>query len=153
MKKEGKITRRRFCNTLVVTSTGLLMAPTVLASETQSVPEPKVAYPPMKIDGAERLMPGSSLYFDFPTTGDPAVLTKGPDGEYAAFNRRCGHMACSVNFDRASQSLECPCHQGAYDPRSGSVLHGPPQRPLEVVVLQIRAGGEVWAVGTGWANR
>ncbi|HET9786027.1 MAG TPA: hypothetical protein VFP47_02785, partial [Pyrinomonadaceae bacterium] len=43
--------------------------------------------------------------------------------------------------------FECPCHKGAFDPQTGFVLFGPPTRPLDPIVLQIRAGGEVWAVG------
>ena len=31
-------------------------------------------------------------------------------------------------------------------PKSG-VVFGPPPRPLDQIVLQVRAGGEVWAVG------
>jgi hypothetical protein len=29
------------------------------------------------------------------------------------------------------------------------VLQGPPRRPLEQIELELRAGGEVWAVGEG----
>jgi hypothetical protein len=29
----------------------------------------------------------------------------------------------------------------------GYAVYGPPQRPLDQIVLQMRSGGQVWAVG------
>ena len=92
-------------------------------------------------------MPGSFLYFSYPTANDPAVLVRAHDGEYLAYSRKCAHLGCSVDFDPQRRCLKCPCHQGAYDPRTGYVMFGPPPRPLDQIVLQMRAGGEVWAVG------
>ena len=106
-----------------------------------------VAYPPRRIEGAETLLPGASLYFDYPTRNDPAVVLRTREGEVKAYSRRCSHAGCSVEFDAPRRCLRCPCHQGAYDPRVGQVMFGPPRRPLDEIVLQVRAGGQVWAVG------
>ena len=118
-----------------------------VAGETLSQPDSMLAYPPMKIEGAERLLVGSSLYFDYPTRNDPAVLVRTSEGEYVAFSRKCAHAGCSVEFDGARRCLKCPCHLGVYDARMGYVVYGPPQRPLDQIVLQMRSGGQVWAVG------
>jgi Rieske Fe-S protein len=142
----GQITRRSFCSRIFVTSVGVGLAANVVSAKTIDQ-FPPLAYPPTKIDGAERMMPGSSLYFSYPTAGDPAVLIRQQEGEYIAYSRKCAHMGCSVDFDSARQCLKCPCHQGAYDARTGYVVLGPPPRPLDQIVLQVRAGGEVWAVG------
>src|SRR6266498_1565239 len=107
----------------------------------------QVAYPPLRIEGAEVLLPGSSLYFNYPSRSDPAILVRSQAGEYYAFGQKCSHMGCSVYFDRNRRCLECPCHKGAFDAQSGFVLNGPPTRPLDQIVLQMRAGGAVWAVG------
>jgi Rieske Fe-S protein len=40
-----------------------------------------------------------------------------------------------------------PCHLGQFDARLGYVMYGPPQRPLDQIVLQMRAAGQVWATG------
>ena len=111
-----------------------------------------VAYPPRKIDGAELLMPGSGLYFNYPTRNDAAVLLRFSDNEYRAYSRRCTHAGCSVDFDAPSRCFSCPCHRGAYDARMGQVMYGPPRRPLDEIVLQVRAGGYVWAVGKSYGR-
>jgi Rieske Fe-S protein len=87
------------------------------------------------------------LYFNYPGRNDPAILVRSQAGEYYAFDQRCSHRGCSVYFDRNRRCLECPCHKGAYDAETGLVLNGPPTQPLGQIVLQMRAGGAVWAVG------
>ena len=138
--------RRTFCTGLMLTSAGLVLAAPNL-SGVAFAQETTVAYPPRKIEGAETLLPGAWLYFNYPTRNDPAVLLRSSDGEFRAFSRRCSHAGCSVDFDASSKCLKCPCHRGTYDDRAGYVMFGPPQRPLDAIVLQVRAGGEVWATG------
>ena len=121
--------RRTFCTGLMLTSTGVVLAgPTV--AKALPAQDSMVAYPPRKIDGAELLLPGSGLYFNYPGRNDPAVLVHTSEGEYRAYSRRCSHAGCSVEFDAPSRCLKCPCHQGAYDARVGQVVFGPPRRPL-----------------------
>jgi Rieske Fe-S protein len=141
------ITRRKFCGQFFLLLSGVMIwARNVWAGPSaQGVPE--LAYPPMKIQGAERLIPGSALNFTYPTSNDPAILVRAESGEYFAHSRKCAHLGCSVDFDRGRRCLQCPCHGGAYDPQSGSVLYGPPLKSLESIILQIRAAGEVWAIG------
>ena len=142
-----RTTRRSFCTAVALTSAGLVLAgpntPKVFAGQGSTV-----AYPPLKIEGAELLLPGSSLYFTYPTRNHPAVLLRSRDGEYTAYIRRCSHAGCSVDYEPASRCLKCPCHHGTFDARYGSVMFGPPKRPLDQIILQVRAGGYVWATGT-----
>lgn len=144
---ESMIDRRTFCNRALLTSAGVMLTARQLAAA-RPQPDKPVMYPPKKIEGAEKVMPGSFLYFSYPRARDAAVLVRGEDGQYMAFRRECAHLGCSVDFDALRRCLACPCHGGAYDCRTGSVLYGPPPRSLTQVVLQMRAGGEVWAVGT-----
>jgi Rieske Fe-S protein len=138
-------TRRAFCKDLIVTSGLVLMVPGL--TETMASQDSAVAYPPRRIDGAETLLPGASLYFNYPGRNDPAVLLRLQDGEFKAYSRRCSHAGCSVDFDPSSRCLRCPCHQGTFDARMGSVMFGPPRRPLDEIILQVRAGGNIWAIG------
>ena len=140
-----RVTRRTFCNELLLT-TGVVLA-TPAAAKVAAAQDSMVAYPPKKIDGAEALLPGSSLYFDYPTRNDAAVLLRTNEGDYKAYSRKCSHAGCSVEFDAPRRCLSCPCHHGAYDARMGYVMYGPPRRPLDEIVLQVRNGGQVWAVG------
>jgi Rieske Fe-S protein len=101
----------------------------------------------LKIDGAGGLAPGTALNFHYPSEKDSAILVRSLDGGYHAFGQKCTHLSCPVYFDRNHQRLECPCHEGAFDAQTGHVLHGPPPRPLDVIQLDIRDNGEVWATG------
>ena len=139
--------RRAFCAGLLLTSTGLMLAPALTKAQ-----DSMVAYPPRKIDGAELLLPGSSLYFNYPTRNDPAVLLRFNESEYRAYSRRCSHAGCSVDFDPPSRCLTCPCHRGTFDARMGYVVFGPPRRPLDEIVLEVRAGGYIWAVGKSFGR-
>lgn len=143
--------RRAFCTDLLLTSTGLVLAaPTV--TKVIAAQDSMVAYPPTRIESAETLLPGSSLYFNYPTRNDPAVLLRSSEGEYRAYSRKCSHAGCSVEFDGPRRCLKCPCHHGAFDARMGHVMFGPPRRPLDEIVLQVRAGGQVWAVGKSFGR-
>ena len=142
-----QITRRIFCNRVVMTSVGLGLAAHNLTGQTTRKQTPTLAYPPKKIEGAESVIPGSFLNFNYPRSSDPAVLVRTSDGEYFAYSRKCAHLGCSIEFNSQRRCLVCPCHQGAYDARTGHVMYGPPPRPLDQIVLQMRAGGELWAVG------
>ena len=142
----SQTTRRAFCTGLIVGSAGLVLARPDM-SEVIAAQESMVAYPPRRIEGAETLLPGSSFYFNYPNRNDPAVLLRSTDGEYRAYSRRCSHAGCSVDFDPPSRCLKCPCHQGTFDARMGHVMFGPPRRPLDEIILQVRAGGQLWAIG------
>lgn len=138
------VTRRGFCNRLLITSAALVVG----AGQASSATTKDLAFPshrPMKIEGAERMAPGSFLLFAYPNRTDAAILVRTNDGKYFAHGQKCSHLGCSVNFNREQGCLQCPCHLGAYDLKNGSVLHGPPRRPLDRIFLEQR-GGEVWAV-------
>jgi Rieske Fe-S protein len=142
--------RRVFCTELL-SSAGLLLAAPA-ATKALAPQDSMVAYPPRKIVGAETLLPGWGLYFNYPTANDPAVLLRLSESEYRAYSRRCSHAGCSVDFDAPRRCLMCPCHRGAYDARLGQVMFGPPHRPLDEIVLEMRAGGHLWAVGKSSRN-
>ena len=144
--RECHLTRRGFCNGLLLASAALVVAENGSASKAASRRRAAFPDPPMRIEGAEALMPGSSLLFSYPGINDPAILVRARDGDFHAYCQKCSHLGCSVYFDRNLDRLECPCHKGAYDVKSGFVLAGPPKRPLDEIMLQVR-GGQVWAVG------
>ena len=147
----SQTTRRGFCTDLMLTTTGLVLAAPVV-TKVVAAQDSMVAYPPRRIEGAETLLPGAGLYFNYPTRNDPAVLVRSSEGEYRAYSRRCSHAGCSVEFDAPRRCLTCPCHKGAFDARMGHVMFGPPRSPLDQIVLQMRSGGQVWAVGKSFGR-
>lgn len=144
-KREPGITRRSFCNRALLTSAAVIVAGSDVTGQKDQ--QNLAAYPPVRIDGAERVMPGSYLYFNYPKANNPAVLLRTSDGQFLAYSRKCAHLGCSVDYDTSARCLTCPCHRGIYDSRNGYVMVGPPPKPLDQIILQVRAGGEVWAVG------
>lgn len=70
-----------------------------------------------------------------------------PDGELRAFSQQCTHLGCVVHWSRERERMLCPCHDGAFDARTGSVVGGPPQRSLARIAVEERSDGMVWALG------
>jgi nitrite reductase/ring-hydroxylating ferredoxin subunit len=106
----------------------------------------------MKIEGGMQLEPGGSLNFFYPDENDSAILVRSRDGQYYAYGQKCTHFTCPVYYSKEHERLECPCHEGGFDARTGNVLYGPPPRPLDKVEIEVR-GGEVWAVGLARGER
>ena len=62
------------------------------------------------------------------------------DGELRAFSAVCTHLDCTVQFKGDTSQLWCACHNGTYD-LGGNVVSGPPPRPLERFVVNVRGEG------------
>ncbi|MEI7888674.1 MAG: Rieske 2Fe-2S domain-containing protein [Actinomycetes bacterium] len=56
-----------------------------------------------------------------------------------AVSTRCMHLGCAVRFVSAAERFVCPCHGGVYDFK-GSVIGGPPVRPLDRFYTQLVDG-------------
>jgi Rieske Fe-S protein len=56
-----------------------------------------------------------------------------------AMSATCTHLGCQVQWDGDGKKFKCPCHGGVYG-RDGSVVSGPPPRPLDVVEARIDPG-------------
>ena len=51
-----------------------------------------------------------------------------------AFDAKCTHLDCNVNWNKGARGFHCPCHGGAFD-TSGKVTRKPPQEPLREFAL------------------
>jgi len=65
------------------------------------------------------------------------VLRRG--AAFTALTATCTHLGCLVRYERDSDDLRCPCHGGRYA-LDGSVIGGPPSRPLRVIPVSVREG-------------
>ncbi|MEU8570779.1 Rieske (2Fe-2S) protein [Streptomyces pathocidini] len=100
---------------------------------------------------ADSIPVGRSVAFRYPGAEDRAVAVRLSDGSLVGYSAVCTHLACAVLWrqDHGSEGeLYCPCHNGAFDVRTGEVTAGPPPRPLPKVVVVERVDGSVWAIGT-----
>jgi len=88
---------------------------------------------------------GGVKLFEYPKPGQQCILIRIAEDDYVAYSQKCTHLSCAVFYSRAQNRLECPCHQGYFSVKDGSVLQGPPTRPLPRVILE-RSGGELVAI-------
>ena len=72
---------------------------------------------------------------------NPAIDKEPEDqyNHYVAISTRCMHLGCPVRFVDAASRFICPCHGGVYDFR-GTVVGGPPVRPLDRFYTRVRNG-------------
>lgn len=142
---DAPVTRRDYLRMLVTVSAGLLAGAAGVAVGVFRRHGSGGAAP-AKV--ADRLAPGQTVAFRYPGRDDRALAVRLPDGRLVGYSAVCTHLACAVLWRADDNRLECPCHDGAFDPATGEVLAGPPPRPLPKVLLREDARG-IWAVGTG----
>lgn len=68
----------------------------------------------------------------------PAILVKDTNGELKAFTAVCTHLACTVQYRSDISQIWCACHNGHFD-LNGRNVEGPPPKPLEQFVVNVRA--------------
>lgn len=81
---------------------------------------------------------GGSKIFTYPTDVEPCILLRPSGATYVAYSRLCTHQKCPIFYQPGDDRLNCPCHGAAYSIVDGSVLYGPPPRPLPRVALEQR---------------
>lgn len=138
------VTRREFTKSLVWVSCASFLANAALLG--RAAVRGDGPLPQKNIGRADDLPIGGARVFHYPDETEPCVLVRLSEQEFVAFSQRCTHLGCPVLYQAKEQRLECPCHEGAFDARTGAVLYGPPPRPLGVIALETR-GNELWAVG------
>lgn len=84
---------------------------------------------------ASELKPNSAKIFKFGSK--PGIVVRMADGETRAFTAVCTHLGCTVQYKSDTAQLWCACHNGIYD-LGGNVVSGPPPKPLEKFVVNLR---------------
>lgn len=141
------VSRREFTRFLGLSSAGMAIGTTAaaVAGSLPKQPKPQVHKVLGRVDEFKN---GLSRAFEYPTKGKYALVVRHDDGSFSAFGQKCPHLGCAVYYEKDSKKLECPCHEGFFNPHNGEVISGPPQRGLEKVIIEI-AEGLVWAKGGG----
>jgi len=139
---EAIVSRRDYLRILVTISGGLTVGAAVVAFGV--FPRRTGQAGAVRIAG--EIPVGTWARFAYPTDDDRAIAMRLPDGRLVAYSSICTHLACAVIPRPYAGVLDCPCHNGRFDATDGSVLHGPPPRPLPVIDLEERGDG-IYAVG------
>ena len=131
--------RRGFINWFLGTSAGAFMLSVFYPLSRYLVP-PQVAESTagtvtLPIKPAD-VKPNAGEIFKF--GNKPGILVRTPDGELRAFSAVCTHLNCTVQYRPDLSHIWCACHNGHYD-LNGKNIQGPPPRPLDVYVVNVRA--------------
>lgn len=64
-------------------------------------------------------------------TGDHKVAVyRDEKGNATTLSAKCTHMGCTVKWNAAERTWDCPCHGSRFAP-TGEVVNGPAERPLQ----------------------
>lgn len=133
------IERRSFLNWFLGTSVGAFLASALYPVTRYLIPpkaeESSAASATLDLKASE-IKPNSGRIFKFGK--QPGILVRTPAGDLRAFSAICTHLACVVQYREDLQHIWCACHNGHYDPASGKNIAGPPPRPLDRYVANVR---------------
>lgn len=141
---EQYVSRRQFTKFLVLTSLGMFAGNLWILARSWFRKTP--IYQEKNICLITDIPVGGVWLFRYPTEKDACILIRTDVESFVAFSQKCTHLSCAVYYAREKNRLECPCHEGYFSIKDGSVLQGPPPRPLPRVVLEQR-GDQLVAVG------
>jgi len=135
---ERYVNRRQFTKFLTLTSFGMLAGNLWILARSLFSRAP--SYPAQTVAALDELPVGGVKLFAYPAPQDPCILIRTGADSYAAYSQKCTHLSCAVYYEKETNRLACPCHQGFFAVADGAVLQGPPQRPLPRVKLTGRDG-------------
>ena len=131
-------TRRGFVNWLLGTTVGAFLASVLYPVSRYLVPPPTGESSaasvtlPLKTDDVK---PNSGQIFKFGSK--PAILVRTAAGDLRAFSAVCTHLNCTVQYRPDLGEIWCACHNGHFD-LNGHNVAGPPPRPLDAYVVNVR---------------
>ena len=86
-----------------------------------------------KLEEFAELAPGEAKVTKY--SGEKLALYKDEHGELHGVGPVCTHLKCSVAWNNAEQSWDCPCHGSRFS-FEGKVLTGPADHDLEKVEIK-----------------
>jgi Rieske Fe-S protein len=135
---EPEPTRRGFVNWLLGTSAGAFLVSVLYPVGRYLIPpktgESAAASVTLPIKPGD-VKPNTGQIFKFGNR--PGILVRTPAGELRAFSAVCTHLNCTVQYRPDIGHIWCACHNGHFD-LSGQNIAGPPPRPLDGFVVNVR---------------
>ncbi len=162
--EDGGLSRRAFLRFLLAVSTLLTLAPFAPMSQFFFPKRNESSSNRRKIANVKEVAEGSTKVFFYPGEEDvdrsflvhlPHELADRARDEgkdefivdgFVALNTVCTHLQCVTGFPEEDQ-IVCPCHGGYFSLVDGTVIDGPPPRPLPMIKLEIeQKTGDIYAV-------
>ena len=142
----NKLKRRDFFNivnkVLIATGLSAILGPAVAYFYPPFLEE--TPSEPVRVGTPEELPNGESIVVPF---GRYPALVLNISDEFRAYSAVCTHFSCIVKLDADKGMIECPCHEGFFDPLDGSVISGPPPTALIALHVEIVDGYIYVSVG------
>ena len=135
---ERYVTRRQLTKFLVLTSFGMFVGNLWILL--RSIFSKAPSYPQQTVARLGEIPVGGVKLFTYPTIDDHCILVRTSENEHVSYSQKCTHLSCAVYYSQEDNRLEFPCHKGFFSIADGSVLQGPPSRPLPKIILESRAG-------------
>jgi Rieske Fe-S protein len=66
----------------------------------------------------------------------PAIVVNTDQG-VKAYSAICTHLGCVVAWNDLIGVIQCPCHDGHFNPATGAVVSGPPPAALPPVTVSV----------------
>jgi Rieske Fe-S protein len=130
--------RRSFVNWLLGTSAGAFLVAALYPVTRYLVPPPAGESSAASVTlpvKADDVKPNTGQIFKFGSK--PAILVRTAGGELRAFSAVCTHLNCTVQYRPDLAEIWCACHNGHFD-LQGQNVAGPPPRPLDAYVVNVR---------------
>jgi len=140
---ERYVTRRQFTKFLTLASLGMFVGNLWIL--VKSLFAKTSAFPIVEVADINEIPVRGVKLFTYPTSQDHCIMIRTAEEEYVAYRQKCTHLSCAVYYSAKNDRLECPCHQGFFSVKDGSVLQGPPPRPLPQITLE-REGTKLHAI-------
>ena len=140
---ERYVSRRQFSKFLTLTSLAMFAGNVWILVRSWMARQP--SYREQIVARAGEIPIGGVKLFDYPGPKDQCIMVRTGADSYVAYSQKCTHLSCAVYYSQPHNRLECPCHEGYFSIKDGSVLQGPPTRPLPHVVLE-RRGDDLVAI-------
>jgi Rieske Fe-S protein len=141
---ERYVSRRQFTKFLTLASLSMFVGNLWILLRARLAKTP--VFPSVVVAQLGEIAVDGVKLFAYPTPNDRCILVRTGEEEYNAYSQKCTHLSCAVYYAKESQRLACPCHQGYFSVKDGTVLQGPPPRPLPRILLE-RQGRELVAIG------
>lgn len=130
----NEVSRRDFAKLLSVVSGGMVLGNAMIAGKA-FFSEEKPVGEKQKVCKTTDIPVGGTKSFVLENDTVPYILIHTEDGSFYSYEQKCTHLSCAVYYKPGTMKIECPCHNGWFDVKTGEVLQGPPPRALKKLMV------------------